>query len=123
MIIQKRKRTIADKPIEITGLNVPQSNLISNNQNYANISAIVSKQYDSDDIVTGFADSAIPYVHRGLPVKLSSARVRILDPISKEFESPYAYNANSPIWIIDPSGSDSIFENTSFLSRTSKFNV
>tara|TARA_R110002096_G_scaffold118296_2_gene256172 strand:- start:417 stop:2513 length:2097 start_codon:yes stop_codon:yes gene_type:complete len=70
--------------IEITGLNVPQSNLISNNQNYANISAIVSKQYDSDDIVTGFADSAIPYVHRGLPVKLSSARVRILDPISKE---------------------------------------
>lgn len=70
--------------IEITGLNVPQSNLITNDQNLANISAIVSKQYDSDDIVTAFADSAIPYVHRGIPVKISSARVRILDPLTKE---------------------------------------
>jgi len=70
--------------LEITGLNIPQSNLITNNQNLANISAIVSKQYDSDDIVTAFADSAIPYVHRGFPVKISSARVRILDPLTKE---------------------------------------
>jgi hypothetical protein len=70
--------------IEITGLNIPQSNLITNNQNLANISAIVSKQYDSDDIVTAFADSAIPYVHRGMPVKISSARVRIIDPVTKE---------------------------------------
>lgn len=70
--------------IEITGLNVPQSNFITTSQNRANISAIVSKQYDSDDIVTAFADSAIPYVHRGVPVKISSARIRILDPITNE---------------------------------------
>lgn len=70
--------------LEITGLNIPQSNLITNNQNLANISAIISKQYDSDDIVTAFADSAVPYVHRGVPVKISSARVRILDPLTKQ---------------------------------------
>jgi len=70
--------------LEITGLNIPQSNLITNNQNLANISAIISKQYDSDDIVTAFADSAVPYVHRGVPVRISSARVRILDPVTKE---------------------------------------
>lgn len=70
--------------LEITGLNIPQSNVITNNQNLANISAIISKQYDSDDIVTAFADSAVPYVHRGVPVRISSARVRILDPVTKE---------------------------------------
>jgi len=70
--------------VEITGLNIPQSNLIDSTENMANISAIVSKQYDQNDIVTAFADSAIPYVHRGIPVRLASARVRILDPITKD---------------------------------------
>lgn len=70
--------------VEITGLNIPQSNLIDSTENMANISAIVSKQYDQNDIITAFADSAIPYVHRGIPVRLASARVRILDPITKD---------------------------------------
>jgi len=73
--------------IEITGLNVAQSNLIDNDGNRPNISAIVSKQYDANDIVTGFADSAIPYTHRGVPTLLNSARVRILDPDTKEVVS------------------------------------
>lgn len=70
--------------VEITGLNIPQSNLIDSTENMANISAIVSKQYDQNDIITAFADSAIPYVHRGIPVRLASARVRVLDPITKD---------------------------------------
>jgi len=70
--------------VEITGLNLTQSNLITNDENRANISAIVSKQYDANDIVTGFADSAIPYVHRGTPQMINSARVRILDPDTRE---------------------------------------
>jgi hypothetical protein len=73
--------------VEITGLNVAQSNLIDNLQNRANISAIVSKQYDANDIITGFSDSAIPYTHRGVPTIINSARVRILDPDTKEVVS------------------------------------
>ena len=70
--------------IEITGLNTAQSNFINNETNRGFISAIVSKQYDNNDSVTAFQDSAIPYVHRGVPVKIASARVRILDPTTKE---------------------------------------
>ena len=70
--------------IEITGLNTAQSNLIDNATNRGFISAIVSKQYDNNDSVTAFQDSAIPYVHRGVPVQIASARVRILDPTTKE---------------------------------------
>jgi hypothetical protein len=70
--------------IEITGLNTAQSNFIDNESNRGFISAIVSKQYDNNDSVTAFQDSAIPYVHRGVPVQIASARVRILDPTTKE---------------------------------------
>jgi hypothetical protein len=30
-----------------------------------------------------------------------------VDPVSKEYESPYAAFANNPIWIMDPNGADS----------------
>ena len=70
--------------VEITGLNTAQSNFVDNETNRPNISAIVSTQYDNNDIVTGFADSAIQYVHRGAPTAIASAKVRILDPLTKE---------------------------------------
>ena len=71
--------------IEITGMNITQSNFINNETNRGFISAIVSKQYDNNDAITAFQDSAIPYVHRGpAAVKIGSARVRILDPTTKE---------------------------------------
>ena len=71
--------------IEITGLNITQSNFINNETNRGFISAIVSKQYDNNDAITAFQDSAIPYVHRGpAAVKIGSARVRILDPTTGE---------------------------------------
>ena len=70
--------------VEITGLNTAQSNFVDSETNRPNISAIVSTQYDNNDIVTGFADSAIQYVHRGAPTAIASAKVRILDPLTKE---------------------------------------
>jgi hypothetical protein len=70
--------------VEITGLNTAQSNFVDSETNRPNISAIVSTQYDNNDIVTGFADSAIQYVHRGAPTTIASAKVRILDPLTKE---------------------------------------
>lgn len=70
--------------VEITGLNTAQSNFVDSDTNRPNISAIVSTQYDNNDIVTGFADSAIQYVHRGAPTAIASAKVRILDPLTKE---------------------------------------
>ena len=78
--------------VEIAGLNTAQSNYVDNNQNRANISAIVSKQYNADDIVTGFADSSIPYVHRGAPIQITSANVRILDPETKEVDKNVGVN-------------------------------
>jgi len=52
--------------------------------NLANINAIVSRQYNTNDYITGFGECGITYVHRGNPVILSSTRIRILDPVSKQ---------------------------------------
>ena len=70
--------------VEILSLNLAQSNLIDNNENRGNISAIVSTQYNANDSITGFADSGIPYIHRGSPAIIASANVRILDPDTKQ---------------------------------------
>jgi len=70
--------------LEIQGLNVAQSDFIDSDENMPNVSAVISKQYNANDIVTGFSDAGIPYVHRGAPQMISSARVRILDPTTKE---------------------------------------
>jgi hypothetical protein len=70
--------------VEILSLNLAQSNVIDNQENRGNISAIVYTQYNANDSITGFADSGIPYVHRGTPAMISSANVRILDPDTKD---------------------------------------
>ncbi len=70
--------------VEILSLNLAQSNVIDNKENRGNISAIVSTQYNANDSITGFADSGIPYIHRGAPVSIASANVRILDPDTKD---------------------------------------
>jgi hypothetical protein len=48
------------------------------------ISGIVSKQYNASDLIVGFGDSSITYVHQGMPKKLSNIRIRILDPKTKQ---------------------------------------
>ena len=73
--------------LEIQGLNLAQSDFIDSDETMPNISAVISKQYNANDIVTGFSDAGIPYVHRGSPQVISSARVRILDPTTKQVVS------------------------------------
>ena len=73
--------------LEIQGLNVAQSDFIDSDETMPNISAVISKQYNANDIVTGFSDAGIPYVHRGSPQTIASARVRILDPTTKQVVS------------------------------------
>lgn len=48
-----------------------------------NISAIVSRYYESNSYATGTALDAIRYVHKGSPVQLSSIGIRILDSNGK----------------------------------------
>lgn len=43
------------------------------------MSGIVSKQFTQNDFITGFGDSAIPYIHNGEPTMLSTVRIRIYD--------------------------------------------
>ena len=83
--------------VEIKSLNLAQSNFIDNQENRGNISAIVSTQYNQNDSITGFADAGIPYVHRGAPQLISSANVRILDPISKQV--PINLGANNTVFL------------------------
>ena len=68
-------------------LNVFQSSTggyIDDTENRRQISAIVSTQMDNNNSITGYQDGdCIAYTHRGLPYMISSAVVRILDPITK----------------------------------------
>lgn len=57
---------------------------LDNKSNKAQISAICSTQYQSFNTITAYADSGIPYLHRGNPYLITDATVRILDPITKE---------------------------------------
>ena len=50
----------------------------------AGISAILSKQYNNNDFITVFDESAIPYTHSGNTVNLSHIRLRILDPVTND---------------------------------------
>ena len=49
--------------------------------------AIVSKQFNSNDIVTGGIDSGIAYIHSGAPISLSRFEVKILDGKSMLLDS------------------------------------
>ena len=45
--------------------------------------AVISKQYNSADYITAYGDSAVPYVHVGVPSLLSSITLKIIDPDTK----------------------------------------
>ena len=45
--------------------------------------AVVSKQYNANDFITGYQDSAIAYEHTGAAQTLSSLRVKVIDPLTK----------------------------------------
>lgn len=66
--------------VEILGLVPRAAGVIDNKQINPKINAIISIQYSTDNIVTGYSDSGIDYVHYGNPYNISEALVRILDP-------------------------------------------
>lgn len=67
------------------GLN---SNYIDDKSNRQAILGVVSKQYIQANCVTGFeGDSAIQYVHRGMPFDMTYLDIRILDGFSKEVDT------------------------------------
>jgi hypothetical protein len=70
---------------------------IDTEENNLSISAIVSTAYAQDNTVTAFADSGIPYIHRGPSYVISSATVRILDPVTKQPVTNLGLN--NTIWI------------------------
>jgi len=66
--------------IEITGM--PATGIKDARGSHNNISIIASKQESSQDNITVYSDGGIPYVHLGEPIAITSARVRILDPVT-----------------------------------------
>ena len=61
---------------------------------------------EKDDEVKGSGNSYTTHFRQYDP---RLGRWMSKDPIFKPHESPYANNGNSPIWLLDPTGSDSIF--------------
>ena len=52
-------------------------------QRKGSVVAVVSKQYNANDFITGYQDSAIAYEHTGAAQTLSSLRVKVIDPLTK----------------------------------------
>jgi hypothetical protein len=67
--------------VELTGAH--NSDYISSTGTFSHIIGVVSTQWNNGDFVTAYEDSAIPYVHRGMPLTLSKCTIRILDPLTK----------------------------------------
>jgi hypothetical protein len=83
--------------IEVLGMFRNQGGYIDADENRARIAAVVSTQYDSNNSITGFSDSGIPYVHRGTSYLITEATVRILDPLTKKPVT--SLGENNTIWI------------------------
>ena len=70
--------------IEVVGLAPRSKGMVDGAQENPMINGIVSTQYDSNNIVTGFGESGIQYQHRGASYQISNPHVRILDPLTME---------------------------------------
>ena len=77
-------------------LGCPCSEYTNGEENYGTISAIASKQWLSNNIISIFPDSAIPYIHSGSSIYISSVHVRILNP---DLTVPTDIKAGSTIFI------------------------
>lgn len=69
--------------IEILNTFRKKGSYIDNRESRPQISAIVSAQYDSNNSITGYSDSGIPYIHAGASYIISECTVRILNPLTK----------------------------------------
>ena len=81
-----------------------------------------SLQYNSNDFITGYADSGIAYTHVGATQILSSLRLRVLDPQTKELAGGLGDNSTVILEVVKaPSNSCLVsfflFDNQTPLSR------
>ena len=65
--------------------------------------AVVSKQYNANDFITGYADSAIAYEHTGAAQTLSSLRVKVIDPLTKLPVKGLGKNSTVFMEVVQPS--------------------
>lgn len=56
-----------------------QQSLVSKAYNSTKIQSIIGRFYSKDSFTNAYNEGSIPYTHRGKSVKLSSARIRVLD--------------------------------------------
>lgn len=70
--------------VEIQGLTRRREGFVDSQDSNPAIQAIVSTQFDSNDRVTGFADSGLDYQHLGDGYLVSDLAIRILDPDTKQ---------------------------------------
>lgn len=68
--------------IELKGLTTGYST--DNGDQLSSVMNIASKNYNQSGFITAYSDGSIPFVNTGEPFTLSSIKVRILDPISKQ---------------------------------------
>jgi hypothetical protein len=70
--------------VEVQGLTRRNDGFVDDRDANPSIQAVVSSQFSSNDRITGFADSAITYTHKGAPYMIKELNVRILDPGTKQ---------------------------------------
>lgn len=70
--------------LKITGMIPNRGRYIYKGGSDPNVLAVISKEYNSDSIVTGYADSGFTYVHTGDPIVLSNCKVELLDQNTKQ---------------------------------------
>ncbi len=88
--------------VEILGLTRRRGGFVDNVGNNPVINAVVSRQYDSNDVITGFSDSGINYEHAGQPYMVKDLQVRILDPSTKLPVTDLGTNNSMIIEVVKP---------------------
>lgn len=68
--------------IELKGLTTQYST--DNGDQLSSVMSIASKNYNQSGFITAYSDGSIPFVNTGEPFTLTSIKVRILDPITKQ---------------------------------------
>jgi hypothetical protein len=83
--------------IEVLSAFRRQGSYIDNRESRPQITAVVSSQYDSNNSITGYSDSGVPFVHHGASYIISDCTVRILNPLTKQPATNLG--ENNCIWI------------------------
>ena len=84
--------------LEIYGLTSRRGGYVDSEFNNPSIQAVISTQYDSNNIITGFGESGLDYTHVGNPYMIKELYVRILDPKTKQ---PVTGLGNNNVFIFD----------------------